>query len=103
MAYRIASGMVAEAFGNHALKLLDFPQDRIDAFLVASRYAIYNGLGLCIVSLHPRFSKHRFAGPAIAVGGFIFSVTIMIVVLSRGLLSGLSKVVPFGPTIAIAG
>ena len=37
-----------------------------------------------MVSLHSRFRTHRFAGPAIAVGGLIFSVAIMAVVLSQG-------------------
>ncbi|KAI9457722.1 hypothetical protein F5148DRAFT_1221912 [Russula earlei] len=100
----VAAGMTAGAFGTHALKAAgDFPPDRVEAFMTAAHYAIYNGLGLCIVSSHPRFGLHRFAGPAIAAGGFIFSLTIMAVVLSQGRLSGLAPVIPLGAMIAIAG
>lgn len=42
---------------------------------------MYNGLALLLVSLHPRFSSHRFSGPAIAAGGLIFSGSIMALVL----------------------
>jgi uncharacterized membrane protein YgdD (TMEM256/DUF423 family) len=50
----------------------------------ASSYnQIYNGLGLCMVSMHPSFSSHRFAGPAIALGGFIFSSSIMLLVFNK--------------------
>ena len=44
---------------------------------------MYNGLALLLVSLHPRFSVHRFAGPAIAVGSMVFSGSIMALVLAR--------------------
>ncbi|KAF8481127.1 hypothetical protein DFH94DRAFT_738189 [Russula ochroleuca] len=91
----VAAGILTSAFGSHALQST--------AFLTGSHYAIFNGLGLCIISLHPRFGTHRFAGPAIAVGGFIFSVTIMAVVLGRGLLSGLGPVIPLGAVIMAAG
>ncbi|KAI0002076.1 hypothetical protein BJV77DRAFT_33582 [Russula vinacea] len=91
----VAAGILTGAFGSHALKST--------AFLTGAHYAIFNGLGLCIVSLHPRFSTHRFAGPAIAVGGFIFSGTIMTIVLGQGRLNILGPVIPLGAVIMAAG
>jgi uncharacterized membrane protein YgdD (TMEM256/DUF423 family) len=44
---------------------------------------IYNGLGLMLISMHPRFAAHRFAGPAIAAGGAIFSGSIFALVMAR--------------------
>jgi hypothetical protein len=38
---------------------------------------------MLLISLHPRFAAHKFAGPAIAGGGFVFSSTIMALVLDR--------------------
>lgn len=35
-------------------------------------FQVYNGLAMLLLSLHPRFSAHRFAGPAI-IGGGLFS------------------------------
>ncbi|KAI0257612.1 hypothetical protein BJV78DRAFT_1278104 [Lactifluus subvellereus] len=100
----VAAGMTAGAFGTHALKSMSgFTPDRVAAFVTATRYAIFNGLGLCIVSLHPRFAVHRFAGPAIAAGGFIFSSSAMALVLSRGRLSAFGPVTPLGGMIMIAG
>jgi uncharacterized membrane protein YgdD (TMEM256/DUF423 family) len=43
---------------------------------------VYNGLALLLVSMHPRFATHRFAGPAIALGGLAFSGSIMGLVLA---------------------
>ncbi|KAI0304939.1 hypothetical protein BC826DRAFT_902589 [Russula brevipes] len=100
----VAAGIATGAFGTHALKSIPgYPPDRVDVFMTATHYAIFNGLGLCIVSLHPRFSVHRFAGPAIAVGGFLFSATMMAVVLARGRLRGLAPVIPLGGMITLAG
>lgn len=42
---------------------------------------MFNGLGLLAVSLHPRFALHRVAGPAIAVGGALFSGSIFLLTL----------------------
>jgi uncharacterized membrane protein YgdD (TMEM256/DUF423 family) len=44
---------------------------------------VFNGLALLLISLHPRFSSHKFAGPAIGTGGLIFSGSIMALVLNR--------------------
>ncbi|KAF8507153.1 hypothetical protein F5888DRAFT_1648018 [Russula emetica] len=100
----VAVGMLTGAFGTHALRFMaGLSPDRVEAFITAAHYAIFNGLGLCIISLHPRFGTHRFAGPAIAVGGFIFSVTIMAIVLSQGRLRNLAPVIPLGGMIMAAG
>ncbi|KAI9460935.1 hypothetical protein BJY52DRAFT_1261342 [Lactarius psammicola] len=97
----VAAGMITGAFGTHTLKSkAGITPDQVAAFGTASHYAIYNGLGLCLISLHPRFSSHRFAGPAIALGGFIFSSSIMALVLSKGVLG---PVTPLGGMIAILG
>lgn len=47
------------------------------------RGKIANGLGLMLVSMHPRFSAHHFAGPAILTGSTLFSASIMVLVLKR--------------------
>lgn len=44
---------------------------------------MYNGLAMMVTSLHPRFAAHRFAGPAIAAGGLLFSGSIFALVLAR--------------------
>lgn len=44
---------------------------------------VYNGLALMMLSLHPRFSVHRFAGPAIVGGGLVFSGSIWCLVAAR--------------------
>lgn len=46
-------------------------------------YQMFNGLALMALSLHPRFAVHRFAGPAIAMGGFLFSSSIVALVLNK--------------------
>jgi len=52
-----------------------------DLFL--TRTKIFNGLTLFALSMHPRFSTHKFAGPAIAGGGLVFSGSIIALVLWR--------------------
>jgi uncharacterized membrane protein YgdD (TMEM256/DUF423 family) len=42
---------------------------------------MFNGLGLLLVSLHPRFSIHKYAGPAILAGSLMFSGSIFALVL----------------------
>ncbi|KAH9037281.1 hypothetical protein EDB85DRAFT_1937482 [Lactarius pseudohatsudake] len=100
----VAAGMIAGAFGAHALKSkAGITPDQVSAFTTAAHYAIYNGLGLCMISLHPRFSTHRFAGPAIALGGFIFSTSIMALVFNKERARLFGPVTPLGGTLAIAG
>ncbi|KAF8271449.1 hypothetical protein EI94DRAFT_1568533 [Lactarius quietus] len=100
----VATGMIAGAFGTHMLKSkAGITPGQASAFSTASHYAIYNGLGLCIVSLHPRFSTHRFAGPAIALGGFVFSSSIMLLVFNSNKARFFGPVTPLGGIIAILG
>lgn len=64
---------------------------------------MYNGLALMFLSTHPRFSVHRFAGPAIAVGSFVFSSSIYALVLNRDRFRFLGPVTPMGGAVMIAG
>ncbi|KAI0029155.1 hypothetical protein K488DRAFT_89026 [Vararia minispora EC-137] len=96
--------MATGAFGSHGLKNRpDMSADRVASFMTASHYAIFNGLGLMLVSSHPRFASHRFAGPAIALGGFLFSSTIWGLVLDRDRFKPLGPVTPLGGLLSIAG
>ncbi|GLB36247.1 putative protein of unknown function (DUF423) [Lyophyllum shimeji] len=97
-------GIIAGAFGAHGLRRRPgITADNIHAWETASSYAVYNGLTLLLVSLHPRFSTHRFAGPAIAAGGLIFSGSIMALVLARDRFKFVGPVTPLGGAIMIAG
>lgn len=42
-----------------------------------------NGVALLAISQHPRFAAHRFAGPAIAAGTTLFSLSIVALTLDR--------------------
>ncbi|GBE77854.1 hypothetical protein BKA93DRAFT_757340 [Sparassis latifolia] len=100
----VAIGMATGAFGAHGLKKRSgITVDQVNAWATASHYAVYNGLGLLLLSLHPRFAVHRFAGPAIAVGGVIFSGSIMALILARDKLRWLGPITPIGGSIMIAG
>ncbi|GJE85754.1 DUF423 domain-containing protein [Phanerochaete sordida] len=97
-------GMVAGAFGSHGLrKRAGVTPDSIHAWETASHYTIFNGLGLMLVSLHPRFATHRFAGPAMAVGSIIFSGSIFALVLARDRFKWLGPITPIGGSIMMAG
>jgi len=93
--------MLNGAFGAHGLKNRATP-DQIHAWETASSYAIINGLGLLALSLHPRFSVHRFAGPAIAGGGILFSGTIWGLVWKRE-YKVLGPLTPLGASLMIMG
>ncbi|KAH7107007.1 hypothetical protein BKA62DRAFT_611094, partial [Auriculariales sp. MPI-PUGE-AT-0066] len=99
-----ATGMILGAFGTHAMRG-KLSADKIHAWDVASSYAIYNGLGLLLVSLHPQLSVHRFAGPAIFSGTLLFSGTILLNVLypRANRTRMLGPVTPVGGMILIAG
>ncbi|KAI0322319.1 hypothetical protein OF83DRAFT_1094684 [Amylostereum chailletii] len=100
----VATGMIAGAFGSHGLKgRPGITADRVSSWMTAAHYAVFNGLGLLLVSSHPRFALHRFAGPAIAAGGFLFSTSIMALVLNRDRFKALGPITPFGGAIMIAG
>ncbi|KAF9472247.1 DUF423-domain-containing protein [Pholiota conissans] len=100
----VSAGMITGAFGAHGLRRRpDMSSDNIHAWETASSYAVYNGLAMLILSLHPRFSKHRFAGPAIIGGGLVFSGSIWCLVLARERLRMLGPVTPLGGMVMIAG
>lgn len=74
-----------------------------------------------LVSLHPRFAVHRFAGPAIALGSVVFSGSIFALVVNRDKYASpvansrhpvtndklrfkwLGPITPLGGTIMMAG
>ncbi|KAI0348418.1 hypothetical protein BDW22DRAFT_1350629 [Trametopsis cervina] len=100
----VTVGMVTGAFGSHGLrKRPGSTADSIHAWETASQYAIYNGLGLLLISLHPRFAAHRFAGPAIATGGAIFSTSIFALVLARDKFKWLGPITPLGGSLMMLG
>ncbi|KAG2159967.1 uncharacterized protein EDB93DRAFT_1112741 [Suillus bovinus] len=97
-----ATGMIAGAFGSHGLKRKPgITPEGLNAWQTASHYAIFNGLALFMISMHPRFSTHKFAGPAIAGGGFVFSGSIIALVLWK--LKFLGPITPLGGMVMIAG
>ncbi|KAJ7235911.1 hypothetical protein B0H12DRAFT_1191210 [Mycena haematopus] len=98
-----AVGIMAGAFGAHGLKARGTSADSISSFQTASHYAVFNGLALLLLSLHPRFSVHRFAGPAVAAGTFIFSGSIWALVLDRERFKFMGPVTPMGGILMIAG
>lgn len=91
------------AFGAHGLKSRGYSPDQINMWGSASSYAIYNGLALLIISSHPRFAHHKFAGVAIAIGGALFSSTIFALVLNRERFKRIGPITPIGGTIMILG
>ncbi|KAJ7597141.1 hypothetical protein C8J56DRAFT_919323 [Mycena floridula] len=96
-------GIMAGAFGAHGIrKQSGITERQMDAWKTASSYAIYNGLGLMLVSLHPKFAHHKFAGPAIAAGTSLFSGSIMALVLNEN-LKFLGPITPIGGVFMIAG
>ncbi|KAG8866952.1 hypothetical protein FRB97_003628, partial [Tulasnella sp. 331] len=55
-----------------------------------------------VISMHPRFAVHRFAGPAIAGGAAIFSGSIFTLVLKPE-WKFLGPITPLGGSAMIAG
>ncbi|KAH8110658.1 hypothetical protein DFH11DRAFT_1619512 [Phellopilus nigrolimitatus] len=99
-----AVGVIAGAFGAHGLKKRPgIDADKIHSWETAAHYSIYNGLALMLLSMHPRFSLHRFAGPAIAAGGLVFSSSIVALVLNRDRFKFLGTATPMGGAVMIAG
>ncbi|KAF9460793.1 hypothetical protein BDZ94DRAFT_1222392 [Collybia nuda] len=97
-------GIVAGAYGAHGLgRRSGTTPEGLQAWQTASQYAVYNGLTLLLVSLHPRFSLHRFSAPAIAAGGLLFSGSIMALVLGGDRLKFLGPITPIGGMLMIAG
>ncbi|KAI0814866.1 hypothetical protein BC629DRAFT_818390 [Irpex lacteus] len=100
----VTVGMATGAFGSHGLRNRPgISADSIRAWETASHYTIYNGLGLLLISLHPRFAAHRFAGPAITAGGLVFSGSIYALVLGREKFKWLGPVTPLGGTVMMLG
>ncbi|KZS96079.1 DUF423-domain-containing protein [Sistotremastrum niveocremeum HHB9708] len=98
-----AAGIVAGAFGTHGLRSRVTP-DKLQAWTTASQYAIFNGIALLAVSMHPRFGYHKFAGPAIALGSVLFSGSIIGLVFDKeGRYKFLGPITPLGGSIMIAG
>ncbi|KAF7307012.1 DUF423-domain-containing protein [Mycena indigotica] len=97
----VATGVITGAFGAHALSTRLSPES-LNSFRTASSYSIFNGLALLIISTHPRFSVHRFAGPAIVAGATAFSGSIFALVLNRD-LKFLGPVTPLGGLLMISG
>lgn len=64
--------------------------------LMSQVMQIFNGLALLAVSMHPRFSAHRFAGPAILSGAIIFSGSILALVAGKPHFRFLGPVTPLG-------
>ncbi|KAI6136723.1 hypothetical protein F5141DRAFT_46030 [Pisolithus sp. B1] len=99
----VTAGMIAGAFGAHTLQRHPgITADNLHAWRTAADYAIANGLGLLLVSMHPRFSTHRFAGYAILGGSVVFSSSIMALVLWKK-MKFLGPITPLGGMIMIAG
>ncbi|KAI6162275.1 DUF423-domain-containing protein [Pisolithus thermaeus] len=113
----VTTGMIAGAIGAHTLQRRPgITADNLHAWRTAADYAvcgfpdlsIANGLGLLLVSMHPRFSTHRFAGYAILGGSVVFSGSIMALVLHANSLTPsrmkfLGPITPLGGMIMIAG
>ncbi|KAF9056268.1 hypothetical protein BJ165DRAFT_1432229 [Panaeolus papilionaceus] len=100
----VATGMITGAFGAHGLRRRpEMTVDNIHAWETASNYAIYNGLAMLAVSLHPRLSTNRFAGAAITAGGLVFSGSIWCLVLARDKLRFLGPITPLGGLAMISG
>ncbi|KAI0051714.1 hypothetical protein FA95DRAFT_1554245 [Auriscalpium vulgare] len=100
----VAGGMLAGAFGTHGLKSRPgMTADKINSFATGAHYAVFNGLSLLLVSYHPRFAVHRFAGPAIAIGGLIFSSSVFALVLDRDRFKAIGPITPLGGLLMIAG
>ncbi|KAF8603972.1 DUF423-domain-containing protein [Ceratobasidium sp. AG-I] len=92
------------AFGAHGLgKRKGITPVQIQAWTTAAHYATFNGIGLLAISAHPRFSVHRFAGPAIAIGTALFSGSVFTLVLNRDRFKFLGPVTPMGGMLMIAG
>ncbi|BGO90916.1 hypothetical protein NBRC10512_002332 [Rhodotorula toruloides] len=93
-----SSGIVAGAFGAHALG----PRlgEKAGTWTMASHYAIMNGIGLLAISQHPTYSK-RIAIPLIIAGTTLFSGSIFALLLYRERMGAWTKIV--GPTTPLGG
>ncbi|KAI5898147.1 DUF423-domain-containing protein [Schizophyllum commune H4-8] len=105
----VATGVVTGAFGAHGLKKQpNVTPDTVHAWETAAHYAVVNGVALLAVSMHPRFSRHAFAGPAIIAGTAMFSGSIFALTVAKMKGLGdkvriLGPITPLGGSILIAG
>lgn len=84
MTFAAGVGIMTGAFGAHALKSrAGITPELIKSWETASHYALFNGVALLAVSMHPRFGRHVWAGPLIAAGTAVFSGSIWGLVLDR--------------------
>ncbi|TFL06624.1 hypothetical protein BDV98DRAFT_559729 [Pterulicium gracile] len=98
-----AGGIATGAFGAHGLKAkAGITLDKIDSWKSASHYAMLNGLGLLLISRHPRFATH-WAPLAIAGGATVFSTSIFALVLDRDRFKFLGPITPMGGMAMIIG
>ncbi|CAE6446701.1 unnamed protein product [Rhizoctonia solani] len=98
------TGIATGAFGAHGLsKRQGILPAQLDSWKTASQYAIINGVALLAISLHPKFSTHRFAGPAIALGTALFSGSIYLLVLKKEQFKFMGPVTPLGGLCLLAG
>ncbi|KAH7334542.1 hypothetical protein B0J17DRAFT_673794 [Rhizoctonia solani] len=97
-------GIATGALGAHGLaKRPGILPAQIDSWKTGSHYAIFNGVALMAISLHPKFSTHRYAGPAIALGTALFSGSIYPLVLQRERFKFMGPVTPLGGLTLLAG
>ncbi|KAF8216118.1 hypothetical protein K438DRAFT_1800098 [Mycena galopus ATCC 62051] len=87
-----AAGIITGAFGAHGLKSRGTSADSIASFQTASHYAVFNGLALLLLSLHPRFR------PIVSRAPLVWAL-----VLNRERFRFLGPVTPMGGMLMIAG
>ncbi|CAE6431027.1 unnamed protein product [Rhizoctonia solani] len=97
-------GISTGAFGAHGLRgRKNILPVHLESWKVAAHYAIFNGVALMAISLHPKFSTHRYAGPAIVLGTALFSGSIYPLVLLGERFKFLGPVTPLGGLTLLAG
>jgi len=99
-----ALGIAASSFGAHALKgRPNITPTNVQTWLTASHYLVYNGIALLAISMHPRFSVHRFSGPAIFAGALLFSGSLAATAIGGAKFKWLGPVAPLGGALMISG
>ncbi|CAE7098299.1 unnamed protein product [Rhizoctonia solani] len=97
-------GIAAGAFGAHGLsKVEGVKPAQLSSWKTASDFAMINGVALMAISLHPKFSTHKIAGPAIALGGALFSGSIYLLIFKREQFRFLGPVTPLGGLFLMSG
>ncbi|KAG8711957.1 hypothetical protein FRC11_001375 [Ceratobasidium sp. 423] len=97
-------GIAFGAFGAHGLvKRKGILPAQLESWKTAAHYSIFNGVALMAISLHPKFSTHRYAGPTIALGTALFSGSVYLLVLNKERFKILGPVTPLGGLALLAG